>query len=108
MNLDQSPGSGPMGGLRGWGRGQNSFFSEYGHDAYQIKGMTYLVTCWSIFACRPSKPDPWDGFKRSQNYTFTEHGHVADQIKCNHECSNMVAKILPVDPPHDSLEVRSV
>ena len=23
---------------RGWGRGQNSTFSEYGHVAYQMKG----------------------------------------------------------------------
>ena len=28
----------PLGGLRGWGSGQNSTFSEYGHVAYQIKG----------------------------------------------------------------------
>ena len=27
----------PFGGLRGWGRGQNLTFSEYGHVAYQIK-----------------------------------------------------------------------
>ena len=27
----------PFGGLRGWGRGQNETFSEYGHVAYQIK-----------------------------------------------------------------------
>ena len=32
-------GLGPslLGGLRGWGRGQNKTFSEYGHVAYQIK-----------------------------------------------------------------------
>ena len=28
----------PLCGLRGWGRGQNSTFSQYGHVAYQIKG----------------------------------------------------------------------
>ena len=33
-----------------------------------------------------------------QNSTFSEHGHVAYQIKGNHECSNMVANILPTDP----------
>ena len=35
-----------------------------------------------------------------QNSTFTEHGHVANQINGNHECSNMVANILPADPTH--------
>ena len=30
-------GPSPWGGLRGWGRGQNLTFSEYGHVAYQIK-----------------------------------------------------------------------
>ena len=33
-----------------------------------------------------------------QNSTFSEHGHVAYQIKGNHECSIMVANILPADP----------
>ena len=34
-----------------------------------------------------------------QNSTFPEHGRVAYQINGNHECSNMVANILPADPP---------
>ena len=34
-----------------------------------------------------------------QTSTFSEHGHVAYQIKQNHECSNMVANILPTDTP---------
>ena len=40
---------------------------------------------------------------KGQNSTFLEHGHVAYQVKENHECSNMVANILPADPlpPHD-------
>ena len=29
---------------------------------------------------------------------FVEHGHVAYKIKWSHECSNMVANILPADP----------
>ena len=33
-----------------------------------------------------------------QNSTFLKHGHVANQIKGNHECSNMVANILPAYP----------
>ena len=37
---------------------------------------------------------------KDQNFTFSEHGHVANQIKGNHECSNIVANILPADTPH--------
>ena len=36
--------------------------------------------------------------KRS-NSTVSEPGHIAYQIKGNHKCSNMVAHILPADPP---------
>ena len=36
---------------------------------------------------------------KGQNSTFSEHGHVAFHIKWNHECSNMVAILLPADPP---------
>ena len=42
-----------------------------------------------------SSPRPWGW---GQNSTFSEHGHVAYQIKWNHECSNMVANILPENP----------
>ena len=35
---------------------------------------------------------------KGQISTFSEHGHVANQMKGNHECSNMVANILPADP----------
>ena len=38
------------------------------------------------------------GVKRSK-FNFSEHGHVAYQIKENRECSNIVANILPADPP---------
>ena len=34
-----------------------------------------------------------------QNTTFSEYGHFANQIKENHECSKIVANILPVDSP---------
>ena len=37
----------------------------------------------------------------AQNSTFTEHGHVAYEIKWTHKCSNMVANVLPVEPPPD-------
>ena len=44
--------------------------------------------------------NPWGG-KKIIIQLFSEHGHVAYQINSNHECSNMVANILPADsrPP---------
>ena len=36
---------------------------------------------------------------KDQNATFLEHGHVAYQIKGNQKCSNIVANILPAEPP---------
>ena len=36
---------------------------------------------------------------KGQNSTFSEHGHVAYQINENHECSNVVANILPTEDP---------
>ena len=47
------------------------------------------------FTRRPhSRPWGW-----GQNLKFSEHAHAAYQMKWNHECSNMVANILPTDPP---------
>ena len=43
-------------------------------------------------------PNSGRGVKRS-NSKFLEQGHVAYQIKWNHEYSNMIAYILPTDPP---------
>ena len=48
-------------------------------------------------------PDPLAGLRGwGQNLTFSEHDHVAYQIKGKHECSNMLANILPAEPrsPH--------
>ena len=50
------------------------------------------------YARRPPPPPPTLEVKRL-NSTFSEHGHIAYKIKGNHECSNMVANILPVAPP---------
>ena len=65
--------------------------------------MTHAVTLSQIFCLETPHPNPGGGgggggFK-GQNSTFLEHGHVAYQIKWNHECSNMVANILPAEPP---------
>ena len=43
-------------------------------------------------------PPPRSVGSRGQNSTSSEDGLVIYQIKCNHECSSMVANILPADP----------
>ena len=48
------------------------------------------------FARRPLPDPPVES--KGQNSTFSEHGVCAYQVKENHECSNMVAIILPADP----------
>ena len=42
------------------------------------------------------------GLKKDRNSTFSEQRHDAYLIKGNYECSNMVANILPADPPPDT------
>ena len=45
-------------------------------------------------------PIPWvDLGDEVEEKNVSEYGHVAFQIKWNHECSNMVANILPADSP---------
>ena len=48
--------------------------------------------------CARRLPPPWG--TKSQNLTFSEHGLASYQIKGNHKCSNMVANIIPADPPY--------
>ena len=50
----------------------------------------------------PPPPPPTLGGNRSK-FNFSEQFHVAFQIKGNHECSNMVANILPADRPTPAL-----
>ena len=65
----------------------------------KLKGITNAATWSQIFYLQtPHPPDPGVGVK-DQNSTFAEHGHVANQIQGNHECSNIVANILPADTP---------
>ena len=89
-------------------------FSEHGHVAYQIKEnhkCSNMVA--NILTADLPNPRPWgwgqkvtrnDDYETLclqpfQNSTLSEHSHVAYQIKGNHIYSNMVANILPVDPP---------
>ena len=87
----------PLGGLRGWGRGQNLTFSEYGHVAYQIKaddaGSNMVANI-----CPQTHSTQGVGSKVQTIY-FSESSHVAYQIKADDAGSNMVANILPTDTP---------
>ena len=57
--------------FRGWGRGQNSFFSEYGQTSNHIKGNNACSnTVANILPVNPSPPDPGGGVKRSKFYFF--------------------------------------
>ena len=57
--------------------------------------------CRKYFSCRPPQPLILVLGSKGQNSTLLERGHGAYQIKGNHECSDMVANILPADhlPP---------
>ena len=87
--------------------GQNFTFSEHGHVAYHKENQDCSNTVPKILPAY--HPNPGDGFNRSKFNFFLEQGHVAYQIKGNHECTNMVANILPADPqyPH-TLGMRAI
>ena len=71
--------------------GQNSIISEHGQRESQMQ-----QHCSKYLAGR----HPTLGMGSiGQNSTFSEYDYGAYQIKENHECSNMVANILPADPP---------
>ena len=44
-------------------------------------------------------PHPHPTLRGGSKLTLPEHGHVEYQIKSDHLYSNMVANILPADPP---------
>ena len=74
--------------------GHNSTFQNMVMLYIKLKRITNAAT-W--LPADPLSPPPTLG-SVGQNLTFSEHGFVAYQIKDNHECSNMVAKMLPTDP----------
>ena len=51
------------------------------------------------FAHRLPQPPPPTLEVKMSKFNFLEYGPVAYQIEENHECSNMVANILPAEPP---------
>ena len=83
----------------GWGKGQNSTLSEYGHVAYQIKGNDACSNMEANILPADPPADPRVGGSKGKNSTFLEHGHVEYQIKWNHKWNNMVANISDADSP---------
>ena len=67
----------------------STFFSEHGHVAYQIKGITKCSNMTAnILLAEPPPPPPPPTLgigSIGKNLTFSEHGHVAYQIKWVHK-----------------------
>ena len=84
------PGSSPQGRLKGWGRVQNSTYSEYGHVAYQIKenGLCGNMVTTILPADRLARGSKF------KIHLFSEHRHVAYQIIGKDKCSNTQAHLL--------------
>ena len=75
---------------------QIQLFSEYCPVIYQIKGNgACSIIAANIFSCRPTLYLTLGVELKGHNSTLPENGNVAYQIKCNHECSNMLANIVP-------------
>ena len=75
-------GLSPWGGHRGWGRGQNITFSEYGHVAYQIKADDTGSNM--VANILPTDTPSTKGVgSKGQTISFPESSHVAYQIKGN-------------------------
>ena len=72
-------------------------FFEHGYVVYHIKWNQECNKHGSkYFARRPLSATPTLGVGSiCQNSPFSQHSHVAYGIVGNHECSNMVANILP-------------
>ena len=87
-----------MGRLRGWGRGQNYTFSEYGHVAYEIKADDSGSNM--VANILPTDTPLTQGVgSKGQTINFSESSHVTYQIKADDAGSNMEANILPTDTP---------
>ena len=100
MILARRPGSDPLDGLRGGAEAKIQLFQNIVMLHIKLNGITNAATWYQIFC--PQTPVPHDPVGRGQKVKlqlFSEHDHAAYQIKLNHECSNMVANILPTDLP---------
>ena len=74
----------------------------------KLTGIINAATWQQIFCPQNLSPTTLGAGSKGQNSTFSEHGHVAYQIIENHECSNMVANILPKDPHSQPLGMGSI
>ena len=78
--------------------GPRPTFSEYGHDAYQIKADDTGSNM--VANILPTDTPSTQGVgSKGQTIYFSESSHVAYQIKADDAGSNMVANILPTDTP---------
>ena len=100
MILNRRPGSELLGGPRGWGRGRNSTFSEYGHVAYQINWnhecsnmVAKILLVDPLSPTNSPPPRPWRVGSIGQNPSFSEYCHVTYLNKGNGMCSSMVDNI---------------
>ena len=94
----ESLGPSRLGGFRGWGRGQNLTFSEYGHVTYQIKADNAGGNMAANIL--PTDIPLTQGVgSKGQTMYFSESSHVAYQIKADDAGSNMVANICPQTHP---------
>ena len=87
---------------------QYSTFSEHGHIAYQIKGITKCSNIAANILHADPLPPPYVMGLKGQNSTYSDQYHVAYQIKGNHECSSMAANIFPAAPPPPTLGMGSI
>ena len=89
-----------------WGKGQTIIFTWFCCIS-NCRGSQMQQHGSKYFPSNPPPSDLWVG-SIGLNSTFSKHSHVAYQIKGIHQCSNMVANILPADPhPPWTLETGS-
>ena len=82
--------------------GQNLPFSEHGHIEYQFKGNQKMQQQGSKYLpgdAYPLAPTLGMGSEGQNSIFFQNMVMLHIKIKENHECSNVVANILPADPP---------
>ena len=80
----------------------NSFICQYFLLKFRMQSELQLIrNIPNVISNQRSVLDPLGGLRgvgsKRQNSNVSEHDHVAYQIKGKHECSNMVANILPAE-----------
>ena len=80
--------------MGGGSKGQHFIFQNIVLLHIKLKGMIHAATFYQQF-----HPLYHRGGVNRSKFTLKEHGHVACKIKGIHKWSNMVANILPAEPP---------